>query len=66
MEEIIPPEDEAPGYRNRTDPFSDEHGSNVKYKSMSWFQCALCMIGETICLGILSLPSALAVVGFVP
>lgn len=48
------------------DPFGDEEDSEVKYKTMSWWQAAMVMIAETISLGILSLPSVLASIGLVP
>jgi hypothetical protein len=38
----------------------------VDYHSMSWWQCGMIMIAETISLGILSLPSVLANVGLIP
>jgi hypothetical protein len=64
--------DELPWYKQRKqssakdDPFGDEEDSDVKYKSMEWWQAAMIMIAETISLGILSLPSVLARVGMVP
>ena len=48
------------------DPFGDESNADVKYKTMAWWQAGMIMIAETVSLGILSLPSALATVGFVP
>ncbi|KAI5361578.1 putative amino acid transporter, transmembrane domain-containing protein [Septoria linicola] len=48
------------------DPFGDEDESEVKYRTMTWWQAAMVMIAETISLGILSLPSVLAAVGLVP
>ena len=51
----------------RSDPFgSESDDASVKYRTMSWFQCGMIMIAETISLGILSLPSVLAAVGMVP
>ncbi|GAB1744017.1 hypothetical protein NU219Hw_g1056t1 [Hortaea werneckii] len=38
----------------------------VHYATMSWWHTALVMIAETVSLGILSLPSALATLGYVP
>ncbi|EGE06609.1 N amino acid transport system protein [Trichophyton mentagrophytes] len=55
---------DLPAYQN--DPFGDEEFSDVKYKVMSWWQCGMIMIAETISLGILSLPSAVAALGIVP
>ena len=48
------------------DPFGDETNAQVKYKTMKWWQASMIMIAETISLGILSLPSVLATVGFAP
>lgn len=48
------------------DPFGDEEGAEVQYRTLEWWQAAMIMIAETISLGILSLPSVLARVGFVP
>lgn len=50
---------------DKGDPFGDEEGAEVKYRTMAWWQAALIMIAETISLGILSLPSVLASVGLV-
>ena len=46
--------------------FGDETNSQVKYRTMHWWQAGMLMIAETISLGILSLPSVLATVGIVP
>ncbi|KAE8385588.1 hypothetical protein ETB97_004766 [Aspergillus alliaceus] len=48
------------------DPFGDEEFAEVKYRTLHWWQCAMIMIAETISLGILSLPSAMAALGLVP
>ncbi|KAM5438388.1 hypothetical protein MferCBS31731_004965 [Microsporum ferrugineum] len=56
---------DLPAYQNN-DPFGDEEFSDVKYKVMTWWQCGMIMIAETISLGILSLPSAVAALGIVP
>ncbi|KAJ5923031.1 Amino acid transporter transmembrane [Penicillium verrucosum] len=48
------------------DPFGDESQAGVKYKTMAWWQAGMIMIAETISLGILALPKALAVLGLVP
>ncbi|KAJ4363780.1 hypothetical protein N0V95_000974 [Ascochyta clinopodiicola] len=48
------------------DPFGDEENSEVKYRTLRWWQAGMIMIAETISLGILSLPSVLATIGFVP
>lgn len=50
----------------KDDPFGDEEGAEVKYRTLRWWQAALIMIAETISLGILSLPSVLARIGIVP
>ncbi|OBT71058.1 hypothetical protein VF21_10254 [Pseudogymnoascus sp. 05NY08] len=55
--------DNLPGY---VDPFGDEAGVEVKYKTMAWWQCGMIMVAETVSLGILSLPSAVAQLGLVP
>ncbi|KAE8152053.1 transmembrane amino acid transporter protein-domain-containing protein [Aspergillus avenaceus] len=46
-------------------PFGDDSGE-VQYQTMSWWQCGMVMIAETISLGILSFPAALAAIGLVP
>lgn len=48
------------------DPFGDEGDAEVKYKTMNWYNCGFAMIAETVSLGILSLPSAVASLGLVP
>ena len=48
------------------DPFGDEHDAEIKYRTLQWWQCGMIMIAETVSLGILSLPSAVAVLGLVP
>ncbi|RPB14652.1 amino acid transporter [Morchella conica CCBAS932] len=48
------------------DPFGNEGGNDIKFKTMTWWQTAMIMIAETISLGILSLPSVLKAVGLVP
>ena len=54
------------GYKGKDDPFGDESDSEVKYRTMHWWQAGMIMIAETISLGILSLPSVLAAIGMVP
>ena len=49
----------------KADPFGDEEGEGVKYRTLEWWQCSMIMIAETISLGILSLPSVLATIGMV-
>ncbi|KAF2661538.1 amino acid transporter [Lophiostoma macrostomum CBS 122681] len=53
-------------FAGKGDPFGDEEGAEIKYRTLRWWQAAFIMIAETISLGILSLPSALAAVGIVP
>ncbi|CAG8048927.1 unnamed protein product [Penicillium nalgiovense] len=48
------------------DPFGDEEFAEIKYRTLQWWQCGMIMIAETISLGILSLPSAVAVLGLAP
>ncbi|KAK2774530.1 hypothetical protein FQN53_003650 [Emmonsiellopsis sp. PD_33] len=48
------------------DPFGDESSSGVQYKVLTWWQCGLLMIAETMSLGILALPSAVAALGLAP
>lgn len=48
------------------DVFGSEEHHDIKYKRLSWPLVALLMIAEIVSNGMLSLPSALAVVGMVP
>ncbi|KZV69479.1 hypothetical protein PENSPDRAFT_633005 [Peniophora sp. CONT] len=48
------------------DVFGDEDDAAIKYKTMTWQFVALFMIAEIVSNGMLSLPSAMAVVGIVP
>lgn len=48
------------------DPFGNETGAGIHYKTLRWWQCSFLMIAETISLGILSLPSVIATMGFIP
>ncbi|XHG05571.1 hypothetical protein AWENTII_008789 [Aspergillus wentii] len=48
------------------DPFGNEECAEVKYRTMTWWNCGMLMIAENISLGILSLPSAMATLGIVP
>ncbi|KAJ6129382.1 hypothetical protein N7512_002162 [Penicillium capsulatum] len=54
--------DNVPSYQ---DPFGDERLAEVQYRTLHWWQCGMIMIAETISLGILSLPSAVATLGLV-
>ncbi|EAW15188.1 neutral amino acid permease [Aspergillus clavatus NRRL 1] len=55
---------DTPTYRQ--DAFGDETDAEVKYKVLKWWQCGLLMVAETVSLGVLSLPAAVAVLGLVP
>ncbi|KAL2219013.1 amino acid transporter [Thermoascus aurantiacus ATCC 26904] len=57
-------DDAPPAYQD--DPFGDEEFAEVKYRTMSWWFLVLVMVAETVSLGILSLPSAVAALGMVP
>ncbi|RMJ24086.1 hypothetical protein PHISP_05044 [Aspergillus sp. HF37] len=48
------------------DAFGDEEFAEVKYKTMNWWQCGILMVAETVSLGILSLPGAVAGIGMAP
>ncbi|OJJ46085.1 hypothetical protein ASPZODRAFT_117902 [Penicilliopsis zonata CBS 506.65] len=48
------------------DAFGDEENAEVKYKVLKWWQCGLLMVAETVSLGVLSLPAAVAKLGLVP
>ncbi|MCJ1244422.1 hypothetical protein MMC30_001620 [Trapelia coarctata] len=52
--------------KDQQDPFGSETSAGVKYRTLSWVQCGMLMIAETVSLGILSLPSSLAILGIVP
>ncbi|KAF8475034.1 transmembrane amino acid transporter protein-domain-containing protein [Kalaharituber pfeilii] len=54
-----------PRDKYQDDPFGNEEGNKIQYKTLTWWQTAFIMIAETISLGILSLPSVLATVGLV-
>ncbi|KAJ5114495.1 Amino acid transporter transmembrane [Penicillium alfredii] len=56
--------DGVPPYRE--DAFGDEEFAEVKYKVLKWWQCGLLMVAETVSLGVLSLPAAVAGLGLVP
>ncbi|RAK71276.1 amino acid transporter [Aspergillus fijiensis CBS 313.89] len=51
---------------NPEDPFGEEVEGQMQYKTLSWWQCGMLMIAETVSLGILSLPAAVAALGIVP
>jgi amino acid permease len=48
------------------DVFAEDDVHQIQYKTLSWQAVSLLMIAEIVSNGILSLPSALAVVGIVP
>ncbi|KAJ5112357.1 Amino acid transporter transmembrane [Penicillium argentinense] len=50
----------------RQDAFGNEEFAEVKYKVLRWWQGGLLMVSETISLGILSLPAAVAGMGLTP
>ncbi|KAF7714340.1 Uncharacterized protein PECH_003046 [Penicillium ucsense] len=55
---------DSPEYKQ--DAFGNEEGAEVKYKVLKWWQCGLLMVAETVSLGVLSLPAAVATLGLVP
>ncbi|KAL4956121.1 transmembrane amino acid transporter protein-domain-containing protein [Aspergillus filifer] len=57
---------EAESMPYRQDVFGDEEHAEVKYKVLTWWQCGLLMVAETISLGILSIPKAIAGLGLAP
>ena len=56
----------VPSNSRKNEPFGDETHAEIKYRTMHWWQAGIIMVAETISIGILSLPSALAAVGLVP
>ncbi|KAJ7169612.1 transmembrane amino acid transporter protein-domain-containing protein [Mycena filopes] len=52
--------------KEETDVFEEQPGQDFHYKTLSWQFVSLLMIAEIVSNGMLSLPSALAVVGIVP
>ncbi|KAJ5591861.1 Amino acid transporter transmembrane [Penicillium hispanicum] len=48
------------------DAFGNEESAEVKYKVLKWWQCGLLLIAETVSLGVLSLPAAVAALGLIP
>ncbi|KAJ5441274.1 Amino acid transporter transmembrane [Penicillium cf. griseofulvum] len=59
MEKVMAPE-------KSQDPFAVEVIGGVRYRSMKWWNCAILMIAQSVSLGVLSLPSSMAVLGLVP
>ncbi len=54
------------GSESAHDVFGSEEHHDIKYKRLSWQLVAILMIAEIVSNGMLSLPSAFAVVGMVP
>ncbi|PYI31776.1 neutral amino acid permease [Aspergillus indologenus CBS 114.80] len=54
-----------PGFEE-ADAFGNEELAEIKYKTLKWWQCGLLMICESVSLGVLSLPAAVAALGLVP
>ncbi|KAL2395899.1 N amino acid transport system protein [Exophiala dermatitidis] len=54
------------GDEQQLDPMTSRIEGGVEYKSMVWWQAGMVMVAETISLGILSLPRAMATLGLVP
>lgn len=48
------------------DPFGSEDGAAIHYKTCSWWHIGALMVAETISLGVLGLPHAVAMLGLVP
>ncbi|OJJ84382.1 uncharacterized protein ASPGLDRAFT_47263 [Aspergillus glaucus CBS 516.65] len=48
------------------DPFGAEDSAEIKYKTLTWWQTGIIMIAETVSLGVLSLPAAVASIGMAP
>lgn len=61
-----PPKNEDRDVEKHVDPMASRIEGGINYKSMVWWQAGMVMIAETISLGILSLPKAMADVGIVP
>ncbi|PYH44687.1 neutral amino acid permease [Aspergillus saccharolyticus JOP 1030-1] len=58
-------ENYKPGFEE-ADAFGNEELAEIKYKTLKWWQCGLLMICESVSLGVLSLPAAVASLGLVP
>ncbi|KAF4220674.1 hypothetical protein CNMCM8980_001629 [Aspergillus fumigatiaffinis] len=48
------------------EPFGNEEGAEVRYRTLEWWRCAIVMLAGGTSLGILTLPSAVATLGIVP
>lgn len=66
----IHPNLDAPGKNERPsedrEVFGDEEDAAIRYRTLSWPLVSVLMIAEIVSNGMLSLPSAFAVVGIVP
>jgi amino acid permease len=60
------PTKDAEVQEKQVDPMISRIEGGVEYKSMLWWQAGMVMVAETISLGILSLPRAMADLGIVP
>lgn len=58
--------EQQPSAPTSDDPFGNEANAEVHYKTCKWYHAGVLMIAETISLGVLALPQALASLGFVP
>ncbi|KAJ7492888.1 transmembrane amino acid transporter protein-domain-containing protein [Mycena latifolia] len=63
---IAPPPSNAEDPKADADVFEEQPDHDFHYKTLSWQFVSLLMIAEIVSNGMLSLPSALAVVGIVP
>ena len=59
------PKNELADQEKHLDPMTSRIEGGVEYKSMVWWQAGMVMVAETISLGILSLPRAMADLGIV-
>ncbi|KAL3462647.1 transmembrane amino acid transporter protein-domain-containing protein [Aspergillus heterothallicus] len=48
------------------DVFGNEEHAEIRYKVLTWWQCSILMVAETISLGVLALPRAVASLGLAP
>ncbi|KAF2178130.1 amino acid transporter [Zopfia rhizophila CBS 207.26] len=46
--------------------FGNEEGAAIHYRTMEWWHASIVMLAETISLGVLALPRAVAILGLVP
>ena len=60
------PKIETSNQDDQVDPMASRIQGGIEYKSMAWWQAGMVMVAETISLGILSLPKAMANVGIIP